>query len=137
MDINPVTEQHIMQCKEDLTGVQVNCEITLIGPRNQQGVFSQEVAGTIGQACADVYEHLCNEFEYQWTGTFRVLLTRNPERDIFEINFYYKVMIFGDYTKEDLEDLIIEIEETLSEVETVREQPLTLDFRVTKDFHVN
>ena len=134
MDICSTTAQKVLLCTDDLTGSKVNASIILTRPQNQHTVFSKDASEIIGTACEEVCEYLREELELQWTGVFRAVLTTDPSKETFKIDFYYEIMIFGKYTEQYLKELIEDITQSLTEIETVQEESLTLDFTVRKAF---
>ncbi len=132
MEIDVTTEKKLVASTEDMQDVRIHSEAGL-QTASEKGLFEKgRVAEAIAGICAKVWSYLQEQFEDPWTGTVRILVVSDPKSSSFQMDTYYDVITFPDFTKSDLEDMFDGALQILDELEEFQDFFFSLDFRVRK-----
>jgi hypothetical protein len=136
MAIEAVNGKTALTCDVDMHGIPIYCEFgfhhSFTKKHMEECGFDEQVLATF---CGEMYEYLHPQFEYCWTGIFRIVIISNPKEAKFEIETHYKVTLFEGCSESQMEDLCTEVTSFLLELDALREFLLTLDFRIEKRAH--
>lgn len=137
MDIEATRKKLAVVSNEDMEGVRVYSQAGL-ETMSTQGLFEKgKVPRAIAQICSRVWLYLQEQFEDPWTGTICVVVVSNPESGTFEMETYYDVVLFPDYTRRDLGDMFDGALAILEALEDFRDLHFSFDFRVKKNLAHN